>query len=594
MDFFDVLTLLGGLGLFLYGMSQMSDGLKKLAGGKMQSILEKLTSNRVKAMLLGAGVTAVIQSSSATTVMVVGFVNSGIMKLSQVIGIIMGANIGTTITGWVLSLSGLQGDSFIIRMLKPASLAFVLALVGAILIVFLNKGKKPLIGKILIGLAILFIGMGFMSQSTAGLKDSAAFGNFIAVLTNPFFGVLLGFCMTAVVQSSSATLGILQALAISTGIPFNVVLPIILGENIGTCMTAFLSSIGANRNARRTAMVHFFFNAIGTSIALPAVYITQSLVNGGAGFWFWEMDVRPEHIAIIHSCFNVTFAFAFLPFTQLFEKLVMFVVHDKAEDDSADSVNTLTKMLDVRFLLTPALALEQSKKAVYIMANIAAKNVKLATGLLSDFSTQSSDIILENEVKLNVLAERISNYLVKIKNLPASEDKSVSKFLHSVRDIERIGDHAENITAAFAHLKDNGIDLSQASHTEIEILVKAVNDILEATTGLFEKGDIKSAQKIEPLEEAIDFLRDNFKERQMSRIKAGIDSIESGVVYNDILTDLERVADHCSNIALYIIEELYEKDGIKFEMQEYMRKALESSEFLGMYNGHKERYLGMC
>ncbi|MCL2049758.1 MAG: Na/Pi cotransporter family protein [Defluviitaleaceae bacterium] len=586
---FGGLKLLGGLGLFLYGMTLMAEAMKKMAGGKLQSILEKLTNNPIKALLLGTGVTAIIQSSSATTVIVVGFVNSGIMKLGQVAGIILGANIGTTVTAWMLSLTGIEeGSNIAMQMLRPANFSLLFAIIGAVLVMFF-KGKKPIVGQVLLGLAILFTGMGMMSGATAPLRDSPTFASFVLIFENPFLGVLLGFALTAIVQSSSAALGILTALAISTDIPFSVVLPIILGENIGTCVTALLSSIGASINGKRAAVLHLLFKVVATFITIPVVYAYQYFV----GFNNWLDPVTGTTIAFIHSSFNVTFAFLFLPFTAFFVRLVEFLVKDKKAADSEDETLVLTKMLDERFLSTPAMALEQSKNAIYIMANIAAKNVKLAAGQMDEFSAENQQMLLENEGKLNVLAENISNYLIKIKSPPVRENKVMSKYLHCIRDLERIGDHAENITAAFAHMKDNNIEFSKASRAEVEILIKAVNDILEATVGLFNDYDLRSAERIEPLEEVIDFLRDNFKERQIARLKENVCTIESGVVYNDIITDLERIADHCSNIAQYIIEELYERDGVEFVLHEYTRRVVESYEFMKQYDEHKEKYLNM-
>jgi phosphate:Na+ symporter len=588
-NFFSVLELLGGIGLFLFGMTLMAQGLQKLAGGKMQLILEKLTNNRFKGLLLGAGVTAIIQSSTATTVMVVGFVNAGIMQLSQVVGIIIGANVGTTLTAWMLSLVELEGDNFFLLMLKPANFSWVFAIVGAVLIMFIKKGKKPTIGQILVGLAVLFIGMGFMTDATRPLRGNEAFAELILFFENPLLALLLGFLISGIIQSSSASIGILQALALSTVMPFAVVFPLILGMNVGTTLTTIISSIGANKNAKRTAFVHLYYNVICAVVGLIVIYSLQSIVS----FGFWHDDVTPVTIATIQSVYNVMCAAVFIPFTSVLERLVMFTIKDKEGADSSDNIHTLTKMLDTRFLITPMVALEQSKNAIFVMANIAAKNVKLATGMIGKFSSDDSEFILENENKLNVLAEKISNYLVKIRNLPSREDKNVSKYLHSVRDFERIGDHAENIMAALAHMSENDIEFSEQSRAELDILTKAINDILALTTGVLTNHNLRDAESIEPLEEVVDFLRDNFKERQIARLKENKCTVEAGVVYNDIFTDLERIADHCSNVGLYIIEEIYEKDGMKFELQEYSRKVRESKEFTAQYNSHREKYLGM-
>lgn len=587
MDFFNVLALFGGLGLFLYGMTLMAQGLQKLAGGKMQVILEKLTSNRFKSLLLGAGVTAVIQSSTATTVMIVGFVNSGIMKLSQVIGIIIGANIGTTLTAWMLSLTGLQGTNFFIQILRPANFSLVFAIIGAILVMFIKKGKKPTIGQILLGLAILFFGMGMMSDATSPLRGNEAFGNFLLLFENPILGVLLGALVTGILQSSTASVGILQALALSAALPFSVAFPIILGQNIGTCLTAVLSSIGANKNAQRAAAVHLYYNIAGAVAGLCIMYV----LNGFMQFEFWNENVTPVTIASIHSAYNVICALAFLPFTKALEKLVLMTIKDKEQADSAESLYALTRMLDERFLTTPLVALEQCRKAILKMSDIAAKNVKIATSLISDFSQKDAALVLENEYKIDILDDRTSNYLLKLKNLPSRENKNVSKYLHTIRDFERIGDHAENIMTASVRINENGIGFTQQARAELEVLSKAVNDILGITMHVLIDDEYESAVSIEPLEQAIDFLRDTFKERHVERLKLNECTVESGVAFNDIMTDLERIADHCSNIALYIIEAIYERSGEKFEAHQYARQARENPEFTEQFNAYKDKYL---
>ena len=588
MDFFNVLLLFGGLGLFLYGMTVMGQGLEKISGGKLERILERLTSSPVKGVLLGAAVTAVIQSSSATTVMLVGFVNSGIMRLSQAIGVIMGANIGTTITAWILSLTGLQSDNFFIQILKPANFSLVFAVIGAVFFVFIKKGKKPDIGQILLGFAVLIYGMTMMSDAVAPLQESEVFKNLLLIFKNPLLGVILGAVVTAILQSSSAAVGILLALSMSTSIPFSVALPIILGQNIGTCITAIISCIGANKNAQRTAAAHLYFNIIGTVIFLPVIYILNAVI----GFNFWNESVSAVMIAGTHSFFNIGCTLIFLPFTKLLEKLAYITIKsDEKSADSSESIYALTQTLDERFLNSPSLALDQCRIVMLKMADIAGQNVKAATKLISSFSVKNAALVLENEDKIDVLEDRISSYLVKLKNLSARENKNVSKYLHTIRDFERIGDHAENIRSISVYMHENNTVFSSEARAELEVLANAVTDVLGMTMHVLTNDDVATAVSIEPLEEVVDLLRDTLKERHVERLKLSQCTVEAGVAFNDIVTDLERISDHCSNVALYVIETMSEKGDVKFESHQYLRQTRESEEFLNQFNGYKDKYL---
>ena len=587
MNFFNILALLGGLGLFLYGMTVMGQGLEKISGGKLEKILEKLTSNPIKGVLLGAAVTAVIQSSSATTVMLVGFVNSGIMRLSQAIGVIMGANIGTTITAWILSLTGLEGDNFFIQMLKPANFSLIFAVIGAVFFVFMKKGKKPDIGQILLGFTVLIYGMHMMSEAVSPLKDSDSFAELLLMFKNPMLGVMLGALVTAVIQSSSASVGILQALALSTPVPFFVAFPIILGQKIGTCATALLSCIGANRNAKRTAVVHLYFNLMSALLFLPLMFVLNRFLS----FHFWNENVSAVGIAVFHSTVSVCCTLLFLPFTKLFEKLAYMTIKDKElASDSTENMYALTQMLDARFLKVPSFALEQCKTTILAMADITNKNVKIAIDLISNFESKNAELVFEYEDKIDILDDRISNYLVKLKNLSFDENKSVSKYLYTISDLERIGDHAENIRDIAAYINENDVKFSQEANAELEVMINAVRDILSLTIEIFGNDDVNLAVNVEPLEEVVDLMRDTLKTRHIERLKRNECTVEAGVSFNDILTNLERISDHCSNIALYIIDE---KKNEQFGSHQYVREihTRENEVFAKKFGEYKDKYL---
>ena len=559
MDFFSILTLIGGLALFLYGMNAMGDGLAKVSGGKLEKILENLTSSPIKAVLLGAGVTAVIQSSSATTVMVVGFVNSGIMKLSQAVGVIMGANIGTTVTSWILSLTGIQSDNFIIRMFKPTSFSPILALIGVIFILFINDSKKKDVGTIFIGFAILMYGMDMMSSAVKPLAEVPEFTNLLLKFSNPLLGVLAGALLTAVIQSSSASVGILQALCLTGAVPFSAAIPIIMGQNIGTCITAILSAIGAKKNAKRAAAVHLYFNLIGTVIFMTVFYIINTIV----GFSFFHQAATPAGIAIIHSVFNITATIILLPFAKGLEKLACLTIRDKKEDVAVSAEDKEFMILEPRFLEKPAFAVEQSRNAARKMAEESHNALFTALKLVDKYSEDDVERVQNMEAKVDRYEDELGTYLVKLshKDISEADSHSLSIMLHCIGDFERISDHAVNIKESAQELHKKGLKFSASAKKDLEVLGEAVEDIVNTAYEVFDKQDMKLAEKIEPLEEVIDELSKEMKRRHVQRLRSGECTIEMGFILSDITTCLERVADHCSNIGVCVTqvnEDLYD------------------------------------
>lgn len=553
MDFFSILTLFGGLAMFLYGMQVMGDGLAKVSGGKLEQILENLTSNPVKAVLLGAGVTAVIQSSSATTVMVVGFVNSGIMKLSQAVGVIMGANIGTTATSWILSLAGIQSENFFIRLLKPTSFAPVLAMIGIVFLMFLKSPKKKDIGAILIGFAVLMFGMETMSGAVKPLADVPEFTGIITAFSNPVLGVVAGTVLTAVIQSSSASVGILQALCMTGAVHYSVALPIIMGQNIGTCVTALLSAIGANKNAKRAAMVHLYFNLIGTAIFMCVFYLLHAVTN----FSFMQDAATPAGIAVLHSAFNITATLVLLPFSRMLERLACFTIQDK-EETAVSAEDREFMILESRFLEKPAFAMEQSRNAARHMAVQSHDSLCTALKLVEHYHEDGVHRVQEMESKVDRYEDELGTYLVKLshKDLTEKDSHSLSMMLHCIGDFERISDHAVNIMESAQEMHDKGVRFSEKAMTELKVLEKAVEDIVEKAYLVFTQQDVKLAESIEPLEEVIDELSQELKRRHVKRLRAGSCTIEMGFILSDITTSLERIADHCSNIGVCVTQVL--------------------------------------
>lgn len=549
MDFFSVLSMIGGLALFLYGMHVMGDGLSKVSGGKMEKILEGLTSNPLKAVGLGALVTAVIQSSSATTVMVVGFVNSGIMKLSQAVGVIMGANIGTTITSWILSLSGIESDSFFIQMFKPTSFSPILAIIGVAFLLFAKSEKKKDIGTIFLGFAVLMFGMDSMSAAVKPLADVPEFTGILTAFSNPILGMLAGALLTAVIQSSSASVGILQALCVTGAVSYGVAIPIILGQNIGTCVTALLSAIGAKKNAKRAAMVHLYFNIIGTTVFLIVFYGLNMVLH----FEFLGQAADAAGIAVAHSAFNIFATAILLPFSSGLEKLACLTICDEEETEPQSEA---AQLLDVRFLEKPAFAMEQSRNAAKKMAEASKESLFTALSMLGDYREADAERVVAEENNVDEYEDALGSYLVKLgqKDLNVHDSRDLSIILHCIGDFERISDHAVNIMESAKELHEKELRFSEKALEELKVISKAVIDIVSISYDVFENTNIESAKKVEPLEEIIDELNQELKARHVRRLREGKCTIEQGFILSDITTSLERIADHCSNIAVCILQ----------------------------------------
>lgn len=586
MDIFSVLTMIGGLAMFLYGMHIMGEGLEKLSGGKLERILENLTSNPIKAVLLGAGVTAVIQSSSATTVMVVGFVNSGIMKLSQAVGIIMGANIGTTITSWILSLTGIEGDSFLLQLCKPSSFSPLLALIGIVFLLFLKDDKKRDIGTILMGFAVLMFGMETMSDAVKPLANVPEFTGILTAFSNPILGMVAGAVLTAVIQSSSASVGILQALCVTGAVGYNVALPIIMGQNIGTCVTAIISSIGANKNAKRAAMVHLYFNVIGTIVFMILFYSVNAFVH----FDFMNEAANSAGIAVIHTTFNIFATVLLLPFGKGLEKLACLTIRDGKEEQTVENVPELLK-LDARFLEKPGFALEQSVDAANNMAEESKKTLFTALDLLEHFTREDAKRVVEMENVVDRYEDELGSYLVKLsrQTLNVNDSHTLSIVLHCIGDFERISDHAVNIMEAAVEMHEKKLSFSPKAKEELRVFCDAVRDIVNTAYSVFTDQDMNKAQMVEPLEAVIDDLNQELKKRHIRRLRNGTCTIELGFILSDITTCLERVADHCSNITVCVTqvrEDTYDQhsylDSIKNE---------DSGIFRGLVLDAREKYV---
>lgn len=581
MDFFSILTMLGGLALFLYGMQVMGDGLAKISGGKLEKILENLTSSKLRAVLLGLGVTAVIQSSSATTVMVVGFVNSGIMKLTQAVGIIMGANIGTTVTAWILSLAGIESNNFFMSLLKPSSFAPILALIGIVLLMFTKNSRKKDIGAILVGFAVLMFGMDTMSAAVKPLAEVPEFTNLLLAFSNPIAGVLAGTVLTAIIQSSSASVGILQALCVTGAVPYSAAFPIIMGQNIGTCVTALLSAIGANKNAKRAAMIHLYFNIIGTVVFLSVFYI----LNAAVQFPFMDAMATPAAIAVTHSVFNVTATLLLLPFSNLLVKLACMTIRDSSEDVEAAKEDQEFLILESRFLEKPAFAVEQGRTAARRMAEDSWKALKASFEVLHDYSEEKAQKITKMESKVDRYEDELGTYLVQLNNKDLSEtdSHSVSMMLHCIGDFERISDHAVNIKESADELHAKGLSFSVYAKAELRVLTAAVTKIVETAFSVFDEQDITKASEIEALEELIDELTKEMKRRHINRLRSGECTIEMGFILSDLITSMERIADHCSNIGVCVTqvrENLYDThrhlNAMKNDQDDEFNKCLEA------------------
>lgn len=552
MDFFGILKMVGGLALFLYGMDLMGEGLAKASGGKLEKILERLTSNPIKAVLLGAGVTAVIQSSSATTVIVVGFVNSGIMKLEQAVGLIMGANIGTTVTSWLLSLAGIESGNFFINLLKPSSFSPILAIIGVVFLQFLKSDKKKNIGMIMVGFAILMTGMDTMSAAVKPLANVPEFTNILLMFSNPVLGLLAGAILTAIIQSSSASVGILQALCMTGAVTYGTALPIIMGQNIGTCVTAMISGIGASKNARRTALIHLYFNIIGTTIFLVIFYTINAFVD----FAFLDTAANAAGIAVIHSVFNITATIVLLPFSKVLVKLACLTIRDdKVEEELPDNAGRVVSILEPRFLEMPAYATEVCMEASEKMAYLSVKAVVKAMDLLKKYDETEAQKVIDLEEKVDSYEDELGAYMVQLsrKDLAVQESQTLSMMLHSLGDFERLSDHAVTIRNAAEEMSKKGMKFSEHAQQELDEYMIQVRKIMDATISSFKNRDLVAAGSIFPMEEVAEKQSADAKKNHIRRLREGKCTIELGFVQSDLLTSMESIVDHCSNVAETVI-----------------------------------------
>jgi len=583
MSITNVFSLLGGLALFLFGMNIMGEALEKRAGNKLKSILETLTSSPIKGFFLGLVVTAIIQSSSATTVMVVGFVNSGIMTLSQAVGVIFGANLGTSVTSWLLSLTGIQGDAWYIQMLKPATFTPLLAFAGIIMNMFMKNQKRKDVGLIFLGFATLMFGMEAMSGAVDPLAENEKFQSVLTLFSNPILGVLVGTIFTAVIQSSSASVGILQALCLTGSVTFATAIPVIMGQNIGTCVSAMISSIGATRNAKRAAVVHLTFNILGTIILLPLYYIICGLRFPELIDTATSPQIGPVGVAVVHTVFKIIALVLIMPFSKQLEKIAYLVVKDQ---DCAEE----TKLLDERLLNTPSVAIEHCKTVAHSMARIAVDSLVRSIALIGNYSEKEADEIRTMETTVDKYEDALGSYLVKLCSQTMAENDSAdaTKLLHIIGDFERISDHAVNIAESAEEINDKKLIFSEEARRELSVLISAVNEILSLALSAFEHENFDNATLVEPLEEVIDQLRDALKKRHIQRLQKNECTIELGFILSDMLVNFERVSDHCSNIACCMIEMAHES----MDMHEYLHSLKTGSvqEFNDNYDYYRLKY----
>ena len=543
MDIFSLFTLLGGLAFFLYGMHVLSAGLEKMVGGRLESVLRSITSNRFKGLALGAVITIAIQSSSAMTVMLVGLVNSGIMELSQTVGVIMGSNIGTTLTAWILSAAGIQSDSFWLRMLKPESFSPLLALAGILLIMMGKEGRRKDAGHVLIGFSILMTGMSFMSQSVSPLADMPVFQDILVMFQNPIAGILLGAVVTGVIQSSAASVGILQSLSMTGSITFGMAIPIIMGQNIGTCVTSLLSSIGTNKNAKRVTAVHIYFNVLGTVICLLGFYA----LNAAFRFAFVDTPINALGIAMVHSLFNLFTTVILLPFSKLLEKLAKVTIRDN---------NNQVALLDERLMLSPGFAIAECRALAVKMARTARDSMLGAIRITREYDPKLAAEITAQEEEIDLYEDTLGTFLVKLssKDLSHADSNEAAELLHAIGDFERIGDHAVNILRVAQEIHEKQLRFSEKAQTELRVITQAIVDILNLTVEAFETENSALAERVEPLEQVVDSLKTELKSRHIRRLQDGRCTIELGFVLTDLLTNYERVSDHCSNVAVTVIQ----------------------------------------
>lgn len=585
MDIANIVAMFGAIATFLFGMSTMTDGLEKLSSGRLEHILERLTSNVFKGVLLGAVVTGLIQSSAATTVMCVGFVNAGIMKLEQTVGIIMGANIGTTVTAQLLRLGDIDADNIVMMFLQPSFLGPILAVVGIIFYMFIKGGHKRIVGQIVLGLGLLFIGMNTMSSAVEPLKNLPEFQSVFTAFSNPLLGVAVGAAVTALLQSSSASMGILQAISTTGVVSFNIAMPLIMGQNIGTCITALISSVGASKNAKRTAMIHLFFNIIGSVFFLVVLYAGNALFR----FPFWENTMDMGSIANLHLAFNIACTALLLPFHRQLVKLVKAVVPGDAEERALS-------VLDDRFLSSPSLALERAHDAVVQMSEFARDNYRLAVELIWKFDAKKLERLNETEVALDKLEGLLDNYLVKLTDraLTAEESTRVSELLHTLSDFERIGDYAVNVSESAVVLHDRNITFSPQARAELERLTAAVGETLDKTVACYQSRQRTLAVQVEPLEEVVDLIAATLKNRHVERLKAGECTIELGTQFLELLINLERMSDHCSNVALHILRQTSSPDDkVRIDSHAYMHELHHggfNQEFDDLFQEYRTKY----
>ena len=578
MDLFDVLTLLGGLSLFLFGMNLMGASLEKRAGSSLKILLGKLTSRKILGFLTGMGVTAVIQSSSATTVMVVGFVNSGLLTLRQAISVIMGANVGTTVTAWILSLTGLDGDNFFVMLLKPTSFTPILALIGVVLTMMAKSDKKKDVGMILLGFAVLMFGMDTMSGAVAGLEEVPEFRNILLMFCNPVLGVLAGAGLTAIIQSSSASVGILQALSATGQVTYGAAIPIIMGQNIGTCVTAMISSVGANKNAKRAAVVHLLFNIVGTAVWLAVFYGINAVVQ----FSFVSHSIDQLGIAVVHTAFNILCTALLFPFSGLLEKMACRLVPDTKAPEKI-------QILDERFLATPSVAIDRCQEVAETMARISMDALKTSCQLIEHYDPKSAQAVRETEQEADQYEDMLGTYLVKLgrADLNAADSRETAKLLHIIGDFERISDHAVNLVESAEEIRNKGLSFSVHAKQELAVLTAAVGEVMDLALDAFLQNDPALAAKVEPLEQVVDTLKEQLRNRHILRLQKGECTIELGFVWSDLLTSLERVADHCSNIAGCVIEMSHDS----LDVHEYLDNVKAGGPgFLRAYEAYAQKY----
>ncbi len=579
---FNIFTLLGGLAFFLYGMKVMSTGLEKLTGGKLEVALKKMTENKLKALLLGMGITIAIQSSSAMTVMLVGFVNSGIMNLEQTIGVCFGSDIGTTLTAWILSLAGVDGKNPFIKMLKPSSFAPLVALIGVIMIMAAKKNKKKDVGRILVGFSIIMTGMTFMSDAVSPLADSPKFQNVLTAFKNPVLGVLVGAGFTGIIQSSAASVGILQAFSQTGALTYGMALPIIMGLNIGTCVTALISSIGVNKNAKRVACIHILIKILGTLILLPISMILESVIQ----LSIFDKTVGFVGIAVMHSIFNIATTIILLPFSKHIVKLSKIII----KDDSVEQVSskkTITGLDDI-LLKTPAVAVHTCLSATSQMAELTRETIIMALKLLVEYNGEACETVIENEDIIDGFEDKINSYLIKIakSSVTGADSRSVSKMMHCVGNFERISDHAVNLVESAQEMHEKGINFSEECINEIVVITDAITENVNKAFDSYEHNDLSIAHKVEPLEEVVDNLSTELKNRHIRRLQNDECTVELGYIFQDVLTNLERISDHCSNIAGCLIE-----TDEKTNIHAYLHDVKENDEgFRNEYREYAEEY----